>query len=73
MEIYNDLDNGYPKALVTAGVNFRNAPTMDSVVLSSVGTDETFRVLGKVGGWAYIYRETEGYGWIGGKYIRFTE
>lgn len=73
MEVYNSLDTLYPKAQVTAGVNFRNAPTMDSAVLSSLGTDETFLVLGKVGGWSYIYREAEGYGWIGGKYIHFIE
>lgn len=73
IKIYDHLDNLYPKAQVTAGVNFRNAPTMDSAVLSSVSTTETFRVMGKVGGWSYVYRETEGYGWIGGKYIRFTE
>lgn len=73
MEVYASLDNLYPKAQVTAGVNFRNEPGMDSTVLSSLGTDETFLVLGKVGGWSYIYRETQGYGWIGGKYIQFIE
>ena len=72
MEVFNQIDNEYPKAEVTSGVNFRNAPTMESKVLSSVGTNETFFVLGKVRGWSYIYREAEGYGWIGGKYIRFT-
>jgi hypothetical protein len=73
MEAYNDIDKPYPQAQVTAGVNFRDAPAMNSTVLSSVDTDETFLVLGKVDGWSYIYRETEGYGWIGGKYIRFTQ
>lgn|GEM_PF-3446562 len=67
------LDNGsgqYPIAQVTAGVNFRTAPSMDSTVLSAVGTDESFTVLGKLGGWSYIFREDQGYGWIGGKYIQ---
>ncbi|BES66743.1 hypothetical protein SANA_31820 [Gottschalkiaceae bacterium SANA] len=73
METYNDINNTYPQAQVTAGVNFRDAPAMSSRILSSVDTDETFRVLGKVDGWSYIYRESEGYGWIGGKYIRFTQ
>lgn len=73
METYNDIDSTYPQAQVTAGVNFRDAPTMNSTVLSSVDTDETFLVMGKVDGWSYIYRESEGYGWIGGKYIRFTQ
>jgi hypothetical protein len=62
----------YPTARVTAGVNFRTGPSMESDILSALGTDESFLVLGKVGGWSYIYRESQGYGWIGGKYIQYT-
>lgn len=62
----------YPSAQVTAGVNFRTGPSMDSTVISAIGTNETFTVLGKSGGWSYIYRESDGYGWIGGKYIQYV-
>lgn len=72
LEVMGSDSGEYPTAQVTAGVNFRTAPSMDSTVISAVGTDESFSVLGKVGGWSYIYRENEGYGWIGGKYIQYT-
>lgn len=72
LEVLSSESGEYPTAQVTAGVNFRTAPSMESTVISAVGTDESFSVLGKVGGWSYIYRENEGYGWIGGKYIQYT-
>ncbi len=72
LEVLAGESGEFPTAQVTAGVNFRTAPSMDSTVISAVGTDESFSVLGKVGGWSYIYRDGQGYGWIGGKYIQYT-